>query len=393
MPFVLPRTVGPAEDTALVLTFGKLSVLEVCAKLGASLVRAESPCERIAVLKLRPSGLTQLPQLAGIHKYGPVLAVIDERGEGIGPLTETLAGSFDRIRNLSVSGYEIEEDDYESVVRLLLDELKDSGFSKVHLLRPKGNELHADYVLSREALDVMAFPYHGGVGLAPTAWVPDTAPMRERGVNKPSPRSEISMSPRLARLLLNLAGLSQGQTVLDPFCGSGTILAEALIGSYRCVGFDTSASRVKETKRNLSWVTGGARSAHYEVRVGDSRSLNRLLERGKVDAVVTEPLLLPAFEARPRTQTAEGLIGTTEGVYAEALASMASVLSPGGRIVIVVPVILTMEGEEVTITLEGRQLGLRQYQPGPGGFEYPVRPSFESTRWVRRAVYVFESRS
>jgi len=61
--------------------------------------------------------------------------------------------------------------------------------------------------------------------------------------------------------------------------------------------------------------------------------------------------------------------------------------------VVVVPVILTMDGEEVSMTLEGRQLGLKLFQPGPVSFRYPVRLSFESTRWVKRAVYVFESRS
>jgi hypothetical protein len=56
-------------------------------------------------------------------------------------------------------------------------------------------------------------------------------------------------------------------------------------------------------------------------------------------------------------------------------------------------VIQTMDGDEVTITLDGRRVGLRLYQPGPVGFEYPVRLSFESTRWIRRGVYVFEPRS
>jgi hypothetical protein len=80
-------------------------------------------------------------------------------------------------------------------------------------------------------------------------------------------------------------------------------------------------------------------------------------------------------------------------IYNDALASMADSVHPEGRIVIVVPVVQTMDGDEVTLTLEGRRLGLRLYQPGPVGFEYPVRLSFESTRWVRRAVYVFEPRS
>ena len=70
---------------------------------------------------------------------------------------------------------------------------------------------------------------------------------------------------------------------------------------------------------------------------------------------------------------------------------MADSIRPGGRIVVVVPVVQTMEGEEVALSLDGRRLGLRFHQPGPVGFEYPVRLSFESTRWVKRAVYVFES--
>jgi hypothetical protein len=87
------------------------------------------------------------------------------------------------------------------------------------------------------------------------------------------------------------------------------------------------------------------------------------------------------------------MIGESAQVYNDALASMAGSIHPEGRIVVVVPVIQTMEGDEVTLTLEGRRLGLRLFQPGPVGFEYPVRLSFESTRWIRRAVYVFEPRS
>jgi hypothetical protein len=81
------------------------------------------------------------------------------------------------------------------------------------------------------------------------------------------------------------------------------------------------------------------------------------------------------------------------GIYADALASAAEVLAPGGRIVIVVPIVTTIEGEETSIILDGKPLGLKLFQPGPVAFDYPVRLSFESTRWIRRGVYVFESKS
>ncbi len=375
------------------LAFGRLSVLEACSVLGGTVERAEAPCERVSVLKVRSPGPELVTELAGIHKCAPLMIVVDGGTEGVGKLVEGITEHLAEKGNLSVSGYDIDEDDYEALVRSVLDGVRDAGFGKVHLLRPRRNELLAEQILSRSALDVIAFPYHGGFGLGPTTWVPDSASMRQRGTQKPLPHSDISMSPRLARVLLNLAGLREGQTVLDPFCGSGTILGEALIRSLSCLGLDSKSNRVRDARQNLAWLAGGIREAGYDIRAGDARELPRMLRRSKVDAVVTEPLLLPRIEARPRTSTASDLINEAGDVYGDALASMAEVLQPGGRIVIVVPVIQTMDGEEVSLSLDGRPLELKPYQPGPVGFQYPVRLSFESTRWVKRAVYVFESRS
>lgn len=392
MPFVLPSQVMDSDELALVLAFGRLSVLEACSVLAGSVQRAEAPCERVSVLKVRPPGPSLVTELAGIHKCAPLMAVEEGGSEGVGKLLEGIAEHFDKA-NLSVSGYDISGDDYEALVRSLLDGVRETGLRKVHLIRPKDNELLAEQVLSRPALDIIAFPYHGGIGLGPTAWVPDSASMSQRGTKKPSPHSEISMSPRLARALLNIAKLRKGQTVLDPFCGSGTILAEAFTRSLDCLGLDSRPAMVRDARKNLAWLAGGMGEAGYDIRVGDARGLSRMLRRSRVDAVVTEPLLIPRIHARPKTSTASALVNEAGDIYADALAAMADVLQPGGRIIIVVPVIQTMDGEEVLLTLDGRRLGLRLFQPGPVGFQYPVRLSFESTRWVKRAVYAFESKS
>lgn len=392
MPYILPRPISSSDRMAFVLAFGRLSILEACSRLGKNVSEVETPCERVGVFRIQPTGVPLIPHLVGIHKAAPLMAVTEAGQLQLGKMVEAITEQVDSVDTLSLSSYGIGEDTYEFMVRSLLDEFRGAGFRKTHLIRPRGNELRADQVLSRNALDIIVFPYHRGYGLGATAWVPDSAAMRERGVQKPAPHSEISMSPRLASLLLNLASLSAGQVVLDPFCGSGTILTEALLRSCRCLGLDTSKSRIRDARRNLAWASRHSREAKYDLRVGDARELVRILGGSKVDAVVTEPLLIPSLEATPKTETAAALLGGAGDVYAEALASMTEVLSPGGRIVIVVPVVRTMEGKEASITLDGRPLGLRQYQPGPVGFEYPVRPSFESTRWVRRAVYVFELR-
>jgi DNA modification methylase len=54
--------------------------------------------------------------------------------------------------------------------------------------------------------------------------------------------------PQLARSLFNLAGLSTGQKILDPFCGSGTVPLEAYLNGLEGMGFDMNPLAVKIAK-------------------------------------------------------------------------------------------------------------------------------------------------
>lgn len=63
------------------------------------------------------------------------------------------------------------------------------------------------------------------------------------------------LPPKLAQILINLCGpLKPGATVLDPFCGTGVVLQEALLMGYRAYGTDISERMVEYTKRNLDWL-------------------------------------------------------------------------------------------------------------------------------------------
>jgi DNA modification methylase len=54
--------------------------------------------------------------------------------------------------------------------------------------------------------------------------------------------------PQLARSLFNLAGLTIGERILDPFCGSGTVPLEAYLNGLEGVGFDMNPLAVKIAK-------------------------------------------------------------------------------------------------------------------------------------------------
>ncbi|WP_407423078.1 TIGR01177 family methyltransferase [Methanobrevibacter sp.] len=91
-----------------------------------------------------------------------------------------------------------------------------------------------------------------------------------------------SMSPKLARCMVNLARVKEGQLVLDPFCGTGGILIEAGIIGCKVVGSDIYWKMKNGTAINLE---------HYGIT--DYRTFNLDVRELKmyemVSAVVTDP--------------------------------------------------------------------------------------------------------
>ena len=68
------------------------------------------------------------------------------------------------------------------------------------------------------------------------------------------------LPPKLAQILINLCGpLPRGATVLDPFCGTGVVLQEALLMGYKAYGTDLSERIVGFARKNLS---GSSLDAH-----------------------------------------------------------------------------------------------------------------------------------
>jgi tRNA G10 N-methylase Trm11 len=76
-----------------------------------------------------------------------------------------------------------------------------------------------------------------------------------RDFNKPGRNMKVGlMPPKLAQMMINLAGLKQGKTIYDPFCGTGGLLLEALLMKYRIFGSDLNPSVIEQAKKNIIWI-------------------------------------------------------------------------------------------------------------------------------------------
>jgi tRNA (guanine10-N2)-dimethyltransferase len=90
-----------------------------------------------------------------------------------------------------------------------------------------------------------------------------------------------AMPSKLARCMVNLARAKPGELVLDPFCGTGSIMIEAAFVGCRVLGFDVQRRMAIGTRTNLKHF----RVKEESVVVADSRKLPLT----QVDHVVSDP--------------------------------------------------------------------------------------------------------
>ena len=86
--------------------------------------------------------------------------------------------------------------------------------------------------------------------------VQDIDAYARRDQARPARDAKVGMlPPKLAQILINLCGpLKPGATILDPFCGTGVVLQEALLMGYRAYGTDVSERMVEYSQKNLKWL-------------------------------------------------------------------------------------------------------------------------------------------
>ena len=91
-----------------------------------------------------------------------------------------------------------------------------------------------------------------------------------------------SMNPKLARCMVNLSRVREGELLLDPFCGTGGILIEAGLIGCKVVGSDVYWKMKNGTAINLDYYgITDYRTFHLDVR--------ELKMYEKVASVVTDP--------------------------------------------------------------------------------------------------------
>ena len=190
------------------------------------------------------------------------------------------------------------------------------------------------------------------------------------------------LPPKIARMLVNLALPHNHHAILyDPFCGSGTILAEAMLLGHQVIGSDISARAVDDSIVNLEWLAYEYKlDSHFEVSQQDVHHA-QLAEGVLVDAIVFEGYLGPPNIRE--AQIANQLKGMSK-LYLGAFKRLKPMLKTGGIIVAALPSYVTSNRLKTLDALIDR-VGELGYTPILPALEYG-RP----TATIKRRIYRFK---
>ncbi len=179
--------------------------------------------------------------------------------------------------------------------------------------------------------------------LAQTVSVQDIAAYGARDQERPKRDARVGMlPPKLAQIIINVAQPEAGYTLLDPFCGTGVLLQEALLMGINVYGTDLEPRMIEYSKINLQWLkdTFGFSGA-YDLAVGDAT--NRTWS-SKIDVVACETYLGKPLTVLPAPRHFDQIVDEVSELHEKFLRNLASQIKNGTRLSVAVPAWKTPRG-------------------------------------------------
>ena len=271
---------------------------------------------------------------------------------------------------LSVYGLKV---DAEKINRSMLEIkkiIKKSGRS-VRVVPNKSLELSSAQVLHNK------LTYKGGwelifiadgrqVILAQTLFVQDIEAYAARDQARPARDPRVGMlPPKLAQIIINLAApviignKQKAIRVLDPFCGTGVVLQEALLMGYDVLGTDLDERMVEYSKTNIQWLVQKYPeiSGHTSIEIGDATEFRW----PRFTTVASETYLGRPLAKLPDETTLKKIVNDTNTIIEKFLKNLGPQLKSGQRVCLAVPAWRKTNGQLVKLPLLAKLTDMGYY--------------------------------
>jgi tRNA G10 N-methylase Trm11 len=185
------------------------------------------------------------------------------------------------------------------------------------------------------------------------------------------------LPPKLAQIIINLTCPPTGSTVLDPFCGTGVVLQEALLMNFGVYGTDIDKRMIEYSEENLRWLEAkfpnrmsrhNPKSIIYNLEIGDATNhhwFNSSALRSLPSALVVagETYLGKPLSKEPSPDLLHTIMEECERIHRGALDNLHRQLPKGTRLCLAVPAWRVKNGFKHLRTLDYlRELGYNRIE-------------------------------
>ncbi len=317
------------------------------AELGSLFGEAVTPLGAQAALVDTDPGTIPFARLGGTVKLAKLLTVQDttEWGSLEKWLIQNVAPHTDHLPDgkmdigLSVYGLSANPKRINATALEVKKVIRAHGRS-VRVVPNKTAELSSAQVLHNNLTGPrgweLIFVKHGRhTYIGQTVAIQDIDAYAARDQKRPKRDARVGMlPPKLAQIIVNLADTS-GRKLLDPFCGTGVVLQEALLMGYDAYGTDLEERMIDYSRVNLDWLGDQYNLANrtYLLETGDATDFRWQ----SFDTIACETYLGRPFSALPAPEVLNKVIQDVDTIHRKFLQNVRRQTKPGFRMCIAVP--------------------------------------------------------
>jgi tRNA (guanine10-N2)-dimethyltransferase len=182
--------------------------------------------------------------------------------------------------------------------------------------------------------------------LAQTYAVQDIDAYAARDFGRPKRDAFVGMlPPKLAQIMINLSLNCKKPNpdnhtlqILDPFCGTGVVLQEAILMGFEVFGSDISKKMIDYTKANLTWLREEYPNQGLVLTIEAADATNHhWLEANIIDSVVCETYLGKPLTSLPDQRKLDEIMDEANTIAEGFLQNISSQLKKGTRLCVAFP--------------------------------------------------------
>ncbi len=205
-----------------------------------------------------------------------------------------------------------------------------------------------NHLAGERGIELLLIRHESSIIVGQTVAVQDITAYAKRDQERPKRDAFVGMlPPKLAQTIINLGvgpqQPSRDVVVLDPFCGTGVVLQEALLMGYGAYGTDLEPRMIDYSGQNLEWLHEKYQTPQQvPLEVGDATSHSW---KHPFTNVACEAYLGHPLTHWPRPEKLQQIIGTCNLITEKFLRNIGQQMPRGSRLCVAVPAWINPNGK------------------------------------------------